>query len=205
MQAEALGSSSSYRGGACRRRRGHEAVTGLGSGSRRRWGRGHEAMAGLGSSGGLWTGGWKSEGRRRLGGNDMVGLGSSDDCGEWEGRREMWDGGTVMARDGGGCRIQWGRHAAVGKGVVSGGRKWHGCRIRWGRGMRGGVRPQAGCERDARRGATERAPSGGVDAYSRYIISSRDYGDEYDTKLEIFFRSRIHTHDQSKQHRTRHF
>jgi hypothetical protein len=36
MQVEALGSSSSYRGGACRRRRGHEAVTGLGSGSRRR-------------------------------------------------------------------------------------------------------------------------------------------------------------------------
>jgi hypothetical protein len=43
----------------------------------------------------------------------------------------MWDGGTVIARDGGGCRIRWGRHATVGKGVVSGWREWHGCLIRW--------------------------------------------------------------------------
>ena len=45
----------------------------------------------------------------------------------------MWDGGTVIARDGGGCRIRWDRHTVVGKGMVSGGREWHGCRIRWGR------------------------------------------------------------------------
>jgi hypothetical protein len=29
----------------------------------------------------------------------------------------MWDGGTVIARDGDGCRIRWGRHAAVGEGM----------------------------------------------------------------------------------------
>jgi hypothetical protein len=41
--------------------------------------------------------------------------------------------------------------------------------------MQGGVRPRAGCGRDAGRGAAERAPSGGVDAYSRHIISRYIY------------------------------
>jgi hypothetical protein len=45
-------------------------------------------------------------------------------------------------------------------------------------GEEGAARCGAGCDRrrDARRGApaAERAPSGGVDAYNRHIISSRD-------------------------------
>jgi hypothetical protein len=110
-------------------------------------------MAGLGSSGGLWTGGWRSEGRRRLGGNDMAGLGSSDDCGEWEGRREMWDGGTVITRDGaaagsgGDTMPRWGRawSPVGGNGTAAGSSGDAGCGAGCGRrrdasAMRGGVR-----------------------------------------------------------------
>jgi hypothetical protein len=85
----------------------------------------------------------------------------------------MWDGGTVIARDGGGCRIRWGRHAVVGKGVVSGGREWHGCRIRWerhavvGEGMQSREEKATGEEGNARapwhrgEGAAGITPRGG--------------------------------------------
>eukprot|EP00267_Zea_mays_P047341 XP_020399791.1 circumsporozoite protein-like [Zea mays] len=146
MQAEALGSSSSYRGGACRRQRGHEAVTGLGSGSRRRWGRGHKAMAGLGSSGGLWTGGWRSEGRRRLGGNDMAAGNGREGgrCGM--GARSSRVMGAA-AGSGGDAMPRWGRawSPVGGNGMAAGSGGDAGCRAGCGRrrdasAMRGGVR-----------------------------------------------------------------
>jgi hypothetical protein len=82
----------------------------------------------------------------------------------------MWDGGTVIARDGDGCRIRWGRHAAVGEGMQGREEKTTGeegnARAPWHRGEGGCGHHAEGRERGEAIAASGRRDNRGADTGS---------------------------------------